>query len=803
MKILETCSKTYYHFISSQDCRTQLAQAASFFQDSLSHLKEVVPFPHIQLSLEKINGYKHLVEIFDRTIKTISTYSKRLNSELQKSMRFVYEVALKVFNQLDNYKAFIIGPAVSFSVASVVRLSLGKRVPTAGPLYISVFIALAALITVWAVQFFKHPKNQKMVQDKGVAGAIVHAIPFAKPRLIEPLHSRNFINHDRLEMLLQKPGSLVKETISEADAKGVFNGFKLYCDWVKKKIKLATANADTLAILKKTLVQHFIMTLKNIVINGNGTLIKEFIAFESQDLFVTKLLSVEERTAIYYQFGSRLSFLLNNPEIATLFPEPPVLDLTISCMDAIMAGNSERVIDLTNKGGVDATKVILYGDSSDLLLNKLNFKLPPMNLIQGAIIMGDVQSLQRILASLSSPIDWYQTDSRGLNLLVLAALSGSKPMWDFVREFYRNLPKVDSQDYLYLLYASMKGKNLAVFNELIQFSFEDTHKDLVGAMILDLYEKSLAFAADEFTTKLYTHEVLESQIAKSTSIRSILVSAIRGGKVDVVSKNIKHLRKVEAESALLLKELYEQACRSEKPLNEIFSVLRDYEASYGDVYIPAVLDIHSQDLASCSASLDDNQLKFVLSRLPKEQIVRYISEHGLFFQRLIRRHEVLAFVVEKCSSEKFLKVACAKEAIKMYQPDTLRMLCESGIDTVKKMPDSNESLLSYAMLSFKPDIIQIILSTCPPLSSTLLAELKARITDLKCHSDDEVAFRHIIRMLDAKSLERGAGVVEDPQLHFALVSAGAMEFRKDYTFVPQEETSRGLLASGFGLLRFF
>lgn len=803
MDILEACSKTYNYLTSFQGY-----SALSLNLPQVRLNLSMPSFSSVDLarSIKVLASSKHVDNVlvaFKKTINPTIAVSKKLNDHLVKIVTVIQRLILNIIGKIDDYKAFIIGPSISLAVAGVVRLSLGKRVPTSGPLYISAIIAIAALITVWAVQFFKHPKHQKMVQNKGVAGALVHAIPFAKPRIIEPMHSRHFMSQDRLELLLQKPGSINQETVTDLDARGVLSGFKLYCDWVKKKIKLTTANADTLSILKNTLSQHFTMTLKNLVVHGNPVLLKEFLAFEAQDAFVTKVLTLAEKMEIYHQFGSRLSFLISKPELAALFPEPDEMDLTISCMDAIVAGNADRVIDLTNTGGINATKVIVYGDSGDVLLSKLNFKLPPMNLVQGSIVMGDVASLQRILASLPSPIDWYQTDARGLNLLVLAALSGSKAMWDFVREFYTKLPKEDSRDYLNLIYATMKGKNLSVFNELIAFCFEESYKELTGAFILDLYEKALSFNADEFIEKLKAHESLEEQLKKRTSIKSILTAAIRGGKVDVVSANIANLSKVEAESALLLKELYEQACRAEKPSNRILAALRDYETSIGAAYVPAGLDLSSQDLASCASFLDNDQLTFILSRIPKEQIVRSLSENGMFFQRIIKRHEVLAFILEKCSTEKFLKVACAKEAIKMNQADTLRMLCETGLDTIKKLPDSHESLLSYAMLSFKPLIIQIILSTCPSLSSALIAELKARITDLKCHAEDEEAFRHIIRMLDAKSLERASGVVEDPQLHLALVKAGAMDFVTDYADVPKEEASRGLIASRFGFLGLF
>jgi len=98
--------------------------------------------------------------------------------------------------------------------------------------------------------------------------------------------------------------------------------------------------------------------------------------------------------------------------------------------------------------------------------------------------------------------------------------------------------------------------------------------------------------------------------------------------------------------------------------------------------------------------------------------------------------------------------------------------------------------------------METILRKCPPLSAATIAELKAGMAELKCHTDDEEVIGSINRMLDVKSLGRGSQPAEDPLLQLALNKARSMEFEGRILSDPAETRARSLLGAGLSLFGY-
>lgn len=690
-----------------------------------------------------------------KSVKTITELVQTVfnKSHFDKLIELVKRKAYDIFNQLAYYKAYIVGPTVSAITAVVVRLSFGKRVPASGPLYITIFVALAALITVWAVQFFKHPESQKIIQNQGVTGVLAKAMAISSPKVIESLHSRHFKSQDQLDILLQKPSLGITQSITQEQAGKTLTNFKHFCEWGRKKITLTTATSDTLAVLKTSLISRFQTALTHLVIFGNKPLLENFIEFADKDTFITSILKSSEKDPIYDQFGVRLSYLLNKQHLIGCFKEAKSLNTTILCIDAVMCANLERIIALTNSDTIDA--LIVYPEPNDLLLHACNFKMRPINVVQGAVLMGHLSILQRIGASLPKSINWHQIEVLGLNLLELAALSGSKQMWDFIRQTDQSLPKQDTEPYLRLIYAAIKGGNEEVISELLTFIFDDPYKQVAGALIVDLYAKALVFNSTACIELLKTHEAFNEEMAKKESIKTIVIAAARAKDSAIFEEKLAQLDVLPQEKNSFIKELYEQACKGEKPSNDIIKTIQRYESSCGaSLGRPLDFQLSSEELAVCAYHLDDQVFGFILSRISLQQMKQHLAENSLLLERLIEKSAVLPIVLEKCRDEKLLKVVLAKKAIEMQQVNALRTLCETDFDAIKKLPDSDESLLSYALLSVNPELIEVILAKCGSLSSNEIQDLKKSLSDLI--SENDGVYKQISRLLDAKGLQRAS-----------------------------------------------
>lgn len=720
-------------------------------------------------------------------------------SNLNKLISLIQKTVLYILNQLDYYKAYIIGPAISMVALVVVRLSLDKRAPTSGPVYIAIFVAVAALITVWAVQFFKHPPHQKIIKDRGFIGALEQVIPIGTPKVVAAMHSRYFKTQDELEVLFKKPGFEINNFTTEAEVTTKLNDFKNFCKWVTEKIKLSSSSdEETKRVLKRILTSLFKQVLTNVVIYGKTEILQEFMRLETSNTWIKLILTDAEKQNIYDQFGFRLAHLLKKQNLIELFEKPTGLDTTVLCMDALVTDNQQRIIELTNEHAIDSSKRTVNAPQGDDVLSACHFKMRSMNLVQAAVLMGNVFNLERILASLSSDIDWDQTDSLHLNLLELAALSGSEPMWEFVKQRSdKQLPKVDSAQYLNLIYAAIKGKNIAIIRPLLAFIFEPSYKDLVGALIVDLYAKSLVFEATECIELLKTHDVFDQELQRSENIQTVLIAALRAQNTDLVREKLGQIHVGPQERDLFVKQLYEQACKADKPSSQLIEIIQDYEQSWaGDSGLPLNLQLHAEQLAKSACYLNDKTLGFILSRISEKDIIQGLSGNSLFLQKLITKSASLSIVLEKCATEKLLKVALAKEAIKRHRIDALKILCDDGLDTTKKLPDSDESLLSYSLLSFNPELIEVILSRCLSLDPGSIQKLKKRLADLKSSTENEADYARILSYLDAKSLQKASPSTPGSQAILASMKAEALDFSESNTaYVSDTDAPGSIIAS--------
>lgn len=693
--------------------------------------------------------------MFKETKDVALEVSRVFKKKILEVVILIQKVALNFFSKIDAYKAFIIGPVGSLLTAGIVRLSLGKRVPTAGPVYVAVFVGLAVLITVWAVQFFKNPKHKKNIQEKGVGPALVEALPLPKPRVIEPIYSKDLVPLDPLITRFEKPSVLECDPVDEIKANNLLKSLRVFCDFGNRQIKGTPLTVEGTLSIKQDIFNRLKSGLKDLIVFEDQEILKEFISFVNKDEFISNFFISNQKNEFFYEFGTRLTFLLNKTELSSLFPKFEKFDLTLACMDAIIVGNTARVIDLVNTGQIDGDKIVAYGSDEDGLLSLFNYKVCSLNLIQAAVIKGDLESLKKIIGSLSGEMNWTQLDSRGVNLLTLAALSGSKSMWEFVKEYYKQFPKIGSSQYLDLIYAAVKSQNPQIFEELIAFSFEESYCVSSGMLIFDLYEKAIAFNADEIMKILQKHNFLSLELRKKTTITSLIKAAILGNREAMVQELLPHLIQPQVNKPMLFKELYEQTCSAQTPSLLILKAIRELEAKETSSvsYKPIPLEISAESLGACAHYLDKQQLCFVIDRTSEKIIIDSLAKQGRFFQKVIQSPEILNLVLKKYSLEEFLKLICAKEAIKIKQKNSLEMICNAGVGVLNLLPDGNECLLSYAVNSLEPDLIEVILSSSSPIKPDIIEALKAGIATIKDYLREDV-YNKIISLLSAKSLQK-------------------------------------------------
>jgi len=805
MKVLDSLSWDYVG-VSSQSLINKIqilgAKSIATIYENSSFLertfKEWPTYSELKERVSKI--FQIIIGFSHKTLSLVNWTAQSARSGIIDLCRKISEISEKVFLTLGSMTGYILGPSISLVGAFIVRLALGKRTPTASPFYISVFMAATVLITVWAIQFFKHPKYQKILQNKGVAEALSKALPLPKSKILEPLHARSFIDFAKLNFMMVKPFALTSPKITEAEVRNSTVDFKQFCEWVKKKIKLDKANSDTLILLKNTLQKHLIKALRSHIIHGDKAMLIDLVSFISKDAYVQVALSKEEINSILGYWGARLSFLLKKTEFLELFPKNEVSENEVAVMDALLSNDTEKVTDITATGIVDPYCMIRYDSRGDKILELLGYEQYSLNLFQAAILSGNVEALKRIVASSSETPDWNQKDSKGRSMLLLACLSGSKPMWDFMKQFVVKRAQPEDIEYLYFLYASIKSASIEIFEDLYQPLLEDDYKDLTSALCFDLYLKAVSCDSKAITSYLEVQEVVISLKSNQASHIQMLKAAANGSNLELFRSLFDKCKGQVYGNASFMKELYEAVLVSENPSQEIIQDLRVFESTFKQGYQHLDLDVTAKDLVRSLGVMHEEQLMTIFQRISKDQLLRHMAENGEFFQKLIPLPVILEVILDRCTEAGYLLAACAKDAIKLSQLNTLRMLCTKGIDFIKKLPETSECLLSYSILSMNPELINIILSSTPPLPHTLIAALKARALELRYRKEDEANYATIVRMLDAKSLERGVVIAEDPQLHLALVKAGAMDLVQDRLSVVKEDVSRGLFASSLSYI---
>lgn len=803
MTILETCSQKL------QIIALPVLDATKIdFKRYVDKLSE--PVKNFKISTPQLNLsisiYGRINFIYLQTLSAISFIARQViamteivSQALHQLVNKVIGVHQKVAQFWARYAGYVIGPSLSLLGATIFRLALGKRSPTQGPLYISLFVGATVLITMWAVKFFKHPETKKIIQTQGMATALGQALPLPKPKIVEPFHSRNVLSLKKYESLMTSYEPLKADVVAEITAKNSFSTLKLFCDWVTKKIKLARANSETLAILKTTLKAHFSKTMRHIVLSQDAKILEEFLQFVAHDSFINHVYSKEELAKLITQNGFRLALVTKKTAVIDQFLMPKDADLTLLVLDAVLSSNHDKIIELTNLGSIDINKTYNYGQDDEETISSLVDAPYCINLLQATILSGDVENLKRIIASSTAEVDWKQLDASGRSLLLLSACSGSKQMWDFVGQFVKQLPEILEKEYLALIYAAIKTDNKILFEELYDCFTHEDKKGGTGLLILDLYEKAVCSNASSIQSCLEKYKELEIELLNTANLSILLKASLKGGHRSLFNLFFDKWKSCNLENSLSVKEALELAFSAKIPHCEIIDDLIAFEESFGVCSTRLDLELSSSSLLACLSKLSTKYLAFIFSRLSKQVLLKFMTQQGPVFAKLIKLPAILQIIIDRCHDVKWLPLACAAEAVKTGQLDTLKLLCARGIDSVKPLPGSKESLLSYSMLSFNAELVEVILSKSPPLSAVLINELKSRINELRCHRSDETAYAAIMRMLEAKSFERSGQIAEDPQLHLALVKAGAMEFVLEQD-VTREDPARGLIATGLGYL---
>jgi hypothetical protein len=717
------------------------------------------------------------------------------------SVNAISQIAAKIFSR--DFLKYTAGPAVSLALAGCVRLSLGKRVPTSGPMYLSLGLASFVLCTVLGYQYFSHPKTQKKIQQKGLVATVHDALPIGHAKIKEPLLARSMLSHFTVEPLVKGIGQMASPSIMEADAKQMLIQLRRFSDWVTKKIKVASASRETLQVLKEEFLYMLATTLQSLVIFGNQDLVAEAIRFVESDEVVKKVIPEQERKSLLLQWGYRTCVLNKKNEFLPLFKELKLLSVDLQAFDAVIASHMDLVITLTNEEELDPQKMQTFVAPLKDPASKFGLETKKCNLIQVAIIKGDIEVLRRVVASVGEEVNWDLTDDQGLGYLQLAALSGSKPVWDFIKSQGLSLPKIDTKEYLELLYCCLKGNSHVIFEEIQLGLFDEDDLPMHKALIEDLFEKAILFGAEETKACMLKHIPNLVKGMEQERLKSLLIVSILSGNKVVFDQAFSEFGvKAKTPSEQLKAELLYSCIMAASFNKAILTSVLELSPKISSLNFASTQGYNEELFAKNLEMLDIDEQKAVLACFDKSTISAVLKKRGPLMAAFTRNVNLLA---EACAGKIFNVqelYELAKETIRLGKHECLDVLIDQGIDVLRKLNLREESLIHLAAVSFNTRIMETVLRKCPPLSSATIAELKACMAELKCHSDDDEVVSAINRMLDVKSLGRGSQPLEDATLQLAINKARSMEFEGRVLSDPTETRARSLLGAGLSLFGY-
>lgn len=761
-------------------------------------------------SYPKMRAY--VFEKVDWLARTILIGVRQLNEGSKKIIRWMMigkNTSISVISRISakilsrGFLKYATGPAMSLAIAGCVRLTLGKRVPTSAPMYLSLGLALFSLCSYLGYRYFSDPDTQAKIKKKGLVPTIQDALPpIGKTKVKEPLLFGSLLSCFVVDAALQGIGCYASPPIVEDEAKQMLIRLKRLIDWINKKIKFPTATKETHQILKEECSYILSQTLQNLVILGDEELLLEYIKILESNEVINKIIPESERKALLLEWGYRTCVLNKKIALLPLFKDIKLLSADIQAFDAIVSGNGDLIEKLTNEHELDSQKLQMFCSELNDPASIFGLKTKQCNLIQVAIIQGNVDILRRIVASEES-LDWTKKDDQGLGYLQLAALSGSKAIWDFIKEQGLAIPKKEAKEYLELLYCSLKGKDILIFNDLQNGLFDEDNLPIHKALIEDLFEKSLVFGADAVKSIILEKIPAIVQDMEEERLKSLLIaSTLSGNKAVFDSAWISFIKKAKEPSMLFKAELLFTTLMAKTFNQDLLAFVLSLSPAINSLNFASSQGYNEELFVKNLESVSFKDQKAILKCFDIATLTTLLKKQGPLNGAFIRNPSLLK---EACSRKIFNVqelYALAKQTIHLGNEESLEILMDQGIDVLRKLNLKEESLLYLAAVSLNIRIMETILKKCPKLSTATTAELKAIILELKCHSDDEVVVDEISRMLDTKSLGWGSQPSEDPMLKLVIHKVQSMGFKGYKLSDPSTDSAAISTKKGWGLFGY-
>lgn len=679
----------------------------------------------------------------------------------------INELATLLRKRASKYTGVVVGPLLGAVIAQCVRMGLGKRVPTRGPLYVSIFVATIVVVTVWAVRFFKDPHVQARVQSEGVLTTVAGALPLPTAKALYGSHVLSLAD---TEAFLTKPEFIKAQRVNREEIEKELEAFKGYNDLVSKKIDLKRPTGNTLDFINKECVPYLKTMLIKLVILGDKGLIEEFVTLMGFENRLTQLISKEDLRSIYSS-GLRMALLMGKGDCAALLPRD---ELMLNIIDLIFAKDTMGIQDYLAQHRIEAGKPVIYGFKGDIVLDTLGFKPYQTSVLQAAVIMGDVsilETIRAVSAGSGAPINWYQKDEHGLCLFALAALSGSKSMWDYVKQHAKAaeavLPRVESEEFLYLLYAAIKGRSTEIFEELARL-LEGAHTFDLNHIYVDLYQKARAYQADKIAEYLSTKGDFRPSALGAYGITLMLESALVGQKSDDIEYWLEFWSLLKASDKVSSDKLIVAELMSNVPSEVRLKLFLTAKESVLD------MTLLPTQLAKAIEYLSEETVLELLTKVNREWLEGALQEQGLLFKTLVCHPRYLEKILLRNVPDKDLYLACARVAIENKNHDSLQiaLLHLSAEACLEPLPGSRDNLLLLSLNSLSPEIVGLVLEKSPHLHATQSAALKYKLACLTQYVQGKKDTATIELLLKGKALKSGLLPADDEQL--ALVSAGAV-----------------------------
>jgi len=414
---------------------------------------------------------------------------------------------------------YLMGPAVAMVTYSVVLLSFDKRYPGRLPQQIGKILSLAAMISTWTLQYWF--KKQQAIKTHGAADVILDEMGLSGKK---PYYEGCTLSPESFRQLFPLPRRRDKETLTKEGVQGKLDRLKRYFTGVA--LRLSEKDAAPAILSKRKEVAHSLAVIglqsvmAEVVQLGDVDLLRDFLAWFNKDKGIQLVLEEGEMDGLK-SMARRLAYLLGKNE---LLGEIPYVDNPLERIaDGIVKGDYDQIVEGTNRAVIEGSRLINSSEQPGPLQEYYGFmeETGPLDLVQLATLRGNQAILKRVISSCTPNGYNYQLkNNKGFGLFELAALSGSREVWDYISGLGIELPKVGSQEYLMLLYAAVKGGNTEILDLLIPAIRNQT-------IIADLYEKAIYLGASAIAEWLANR--LKSQELDPLAAQKRLFAAAFGG----------------------------------------------------------------------------------------------------------------------------------------------------------------------------------------------------------------------------------------------------------------------------------